>query len=51
MPNSTDYNAPAETLGDLLNALTWCGWRIAQGLREDVGPPPPVPSPRLRDAS
>ncbi len=47
MANNVDLSSPTEAIGDLLEALTWCGWRIAQGLQEvssasgvvAVGPP------------
>jgi hypothetical protein len=34
--------APAIIFTDLSQALTWCGWRIAQGVQEATASSPPT---------
>jgi len=42
MSNNVDVHPAAELLPDLLEALSWCGWRIAQGLQETATAPGPA---------
>ena len=42
MSNNAGVSPAAQLLPDLLEALSWCGWRIAQGLQETATAPGPA---------